>query len=509
MGESKPKKFSLEIIDKKIDRLSQLHELTSIETILVTIWIAAIVLGITLFVTVDDILWKIVALILIMINLMPIVIYFSQFLSDAEYRFFNFKLILIIISLYLISLSITIIFVYTLVTLNIKSDAIPLFVLLILESWGLFIFLWDTRFEKNLNNKFSYFLIDIKTENRYVLRLSKFINFISTKGFILLVISIIFALALWSIFLNEIIQLVLILFVGIVDIFYIFYRRKFKRINKIGKNESKEKSLDNNKEKQNQKTQENNDNSKQGNGKNLLFIQTIATLITVLLMFGSIYLANNTVEISKEATQYNKEIVDWYKNPKPFLSHSSKPSFSYEDNIGLNFQAINNYDPEIGIKNNPYIKQSINISLYNSGRAPLKNARVKLYFEIYDWNPDKFPTFPFKILVFSTPYESFWFKQNSSNYSQNKIIYQDEPFNRYVNNFGAIDFPPTINYSSNQLELNYPIPRLYIGSLGIEKETWIYVQLFAIHKEASGYLILEVTGSNISPYILKIPIASR
>lgn len=227
--------------------------------------------------------------------------------------------------------------------------------------------------------------------------------------------------------------------------------------------------------------------------------QSFFTLVTVILMLITVIFTYQTV-------LYNEKMVDWYENPKPLLYHWSTPAISEDLNLIWRIGVHEYYKPEIGIENYPNERWSINVTIKNVGRAPLVNSRIYLIFSIDNINEENYPIFPFKIINYKNPIDSITFQENN-NRSNQTMIYNDNPIN-YENIYGVFDFPPTIKYTDEVLEYIYPIPSFRIGALGVNEETWVYLQMFATKGNATGYVTFNIVGTNISPYPIIIPLES-
>ena len=232
MGE-KNKSISKNDVHQDIKELKQLHDLTSIETILVTIWVATLVLGITLFVTVDDPWWKIASLFIIMFTITPVCIFFGSFFSTINLRVISLQAILFTMSLYLIALAVMVATI-KLLTINYFTAAltilgitnfIPLFILTIFEFWGIFIYFWYSRFEPNLNNRFNLLLPEKKSKIKSLVVLGKLIK----KLFLPFIVILLAGFVVYCIRIGEFSQSIIIIIIGILDILFIIQKIKKKR----------------------------------------------------------------------------------------------------------------------------------------------------------------------------------------------------------------------------------------------------------------------------------------
>lgn len=229
-------KQEIEEIGKKIEKLSQVHDLASIETILVTILFAILVLGITLFLTVEDSLWKIVSLSLIMFTFFPITAFLCSFLSKVSKRVKTLKITILLISLYLIYIGIMF-FILLLISLGTFDDIIkildiydvrPILFAFVIEVFFIYDYFWWNHFEPNLDKRFYLLMEKQKIEEKESL---------FRKGVIPTYSLFFLILIACSIFLGELSQLLIL--ISLVIGTSLFIKFKFKTIEQKGRTSQK------------------------------------------------------------------------------------------------------------------------------------------------------------------------------------------------------------------------------------------------------------------------------
>jgi len=240
--EKKDRAISINKILQEIKELKQIQDLTSIETILITVWIATLILGITLYVTVDEPWWKITSIFIIIFTICPLCLFFASFFSTIGMRVNSLIGILFTISLNLIAIAVTVAIIYLMTFDFILAfltflgivNITPLFIFIIIEFWGIFIYFWDSRIEPNFNYRFNL-LLPKKERRKPIIVLGKIIK----KLFLPIVVLIITIFVIYSIIIYEYFQSIIIFIIGFLDILFIIQKTKRIVKNKKGKIMSK------------------------------------------------------------------------------------------------------------------------------------------------------------------------------------------------------------------------------------------------------------------------------
>ena len=219
-----------------------MHDLSTVENIIVTISFATLILGINIYLNPNvDALWKIASLFLIMFPIYPLILFFSTFLSrDIDAKVKALETIISIACLHIIGLGFLTFIGWLLsykFTHNIIGslgilDLTPILIFIIFELWGIFLHYWIHQFEPYFENVRFSCLIDFDKPESKIKKLIKPIFKVLFPPFTILLF---FAFFIWTIFINEYFQAGLILIIGIfntlilykkINIF--FNRRKSK-----------------------------------------------------------------------------------------------------------------------------------------------------------------------------------------------------------------------------------------------------------------------------------------
>lgn len=227
----------LKKINDNITEIKQLIDLSSMETIIATISFATLIAGITIYQNAEpeEFYWKLAGLFLILYTVQPVVLFILNFLrSDYDLRIKNLMSIVFSSTLYLIALSLMVATLWlltfkeflSLLTIFYISNIVPIFVFLILEIWGIFIYKWNNDIEPAWENKRFSKLTENrkKIENEKIRNILILFNDIKNKIRLPLIIIIISSLVIYSLIIIEYAQSIIILIIGIVDI--IFLSRK-------------------------------------------------------------------------------------------------------------------------------------------------------------------------------------------------------------------------------------------------------------------------------------------
>ncbi|MCD4723012.1 MAG: hypothetical protein K8S13_24610 [Desulfobacula sp.] len=256
------KKNDLEKIDNKIEKLTQLHNLHSIENVIVTISFATLILGINIYLNTSvNAIWKIAALFLIMFTIYPLILFFSTFLShDTDAKVKTLVTIISIACLHLIGLGFLTLIGW-LLSYNYFPNILeflgityltPILVFLIFEFWGIFLHYWIHHFEPHLENERFYLLVNLnRSEKKIKIIGRKIFKVIFLPFTIILFVSFF----IWCILITEYFQAILILIVGLLNTLFLlklikvnlkgrYMKKKNNNNTKQPSNKSKPKEID-------------------------------------------------------------------------------------------------------------------------------------------------------------------------------------------------------------------------------------------------------------------------
>lgn len=220
------KEYTLDEIGKNIDKLTQLHDLTSIETTLFATYITVFIFGVTLYATSNNPLWKPVSLLIMGFAYAPIVLLIrSTSLSDASSKVENLETILVIVLLHLIGIAVMLGAVRIIISFNLISNVGPLLIISTFQLWAIFLYFWYHHFEPGFRKRFSHLITKRKKESE----IKKIIKVIFWKSFLPLTILSFLGVVIWCLSINENIQAIIISVIGIVDIIYLTTRGEKKK----------------------------------------------------------------------------------------------------------------------------------------------------------------------------------------------------------------------------------------------------------------------------------------
>jgi len=192
---------------------------------------------------------------------------------------------------------------------------------------------------------------------------------------------------------------------------------------------------------------------------------------------------------TKNISETNKEIVNWYKNPEPILINIT--------NLFLNNTAfIRKYDNSTSLEELVEKSSEIQIKLRNVGRNNAHNLMMYLDFNIFGYGqtvgkpPESEHLYPFKIYSISTtpPTQTIQYYIDEKYTGQNDILILCTDEN---------GFYPSENCSNIDIG---------IGSIEIDQEKIIHIKLFSLNV-AYGNMILRIvdeSGEQLQRIVIKL-----
>ncbi len=181
---------------------------------------------------------------------------------------------------------------------------------------------------------------------------------------------------------------------------------------------------------------------------------------------------------TKNISETNKEIVDWFKNPEPILINIT--------NLFLNNTAlIRKYDEPTSLKELIEKSSEIQIKLRNVGRNNANNLMVYIDFNVFGYGqtvgkpPEPEYPYPFKIYSISTSpsTQTIQYNIDKKYTTQNGILILCTDEN---------GFYPSENCS--EIDIG-------IGSIEINQEKTIRIKLFSLNA-AWGNMILRIVDES-------------
>jgi len=198
-------------------------------------------LGVTIYKNAgNNFLWTLAGAILIITTLYPLWLFFSTFLSKKPHtRVRTLESIIMLIGIQLIAIGIILLFIWLATIEHLRNFAIwlgisnpqPVVLFVIFELWGAFIYYLNHNFEPYFEKERFSLLIETKKQNGLILTyIQRFFNVFFEKGiFIFTLVIYIFFIA-WCFQIQENIQAIAIIIIGIINSYLIFnYKKKLKK----------------------------------------------------------------------------------------------------------------------------------------------------------------------------------------------------------------------------------------------------------------------------------------
>lgn len=220
-----------------------------------------------------------------------------------------------------------------------------------------------------------------------------------------------------------------------------------------------------------------------------LIVASFALCSSIDYSYKSQELFTKNILETKNISESNREIIDWYKNPEPILINST--------NLFLNNTAfIRKYDNSTSLSEIIDKSSEINITLVNKGRNNANNLMMYIDFNVFGYGqtvgkpPENEYIHPFKIYSISTTPSTQTIQYNiEKKYTtQNGILTLCTDENGY--------FP-----SENCDDID-----MGIGSIQIDQEKIIHIKLFSLNT-AYGDMIIRIVdekGQQLQIIVIKI-----
>lgn len=170
----------------------------------------------------------------------------------------------------------------------------------------------------------------------------------------------------------------------------------------------------------------------------------VVAIASLVIAFASLNEAKNASESAKESENIAKETLNltlqsikWVEEPRPLMSYSTSLDY-FGNNRTASLQIVPFYNGTNTIFGGI---ESIKVTIYNSGRAPLMAPKLYLNLTANDINST---VFPFKIYKVQTPLDKIYY-----NYTTKKLFERFEsPYNPEDTvelPLMAQDYPPYLN----------------------------------------------------------------
>lgn len=227
-----------------------------------------------------------------------------------------------------------------------------------------------------------------------------------------------------------------------------------------------------------------------------VILLALALIVASFTLYSSIdysyksqKLFNENILETKNISETNKEIVDWFKNPEPILINIT--------NLFLNNTAyIRKYDISTSLKELVEKSSEIQIKLRNVGRNNAHNLMMYLDFNIFSYGqtigkpPEPEHPYPFKIYSISTtpPTQTIQYHIDEKYTTQNDMLILCTDENGYY---------PSENCTNIEIG---------IGDIEIDQEKTIHIKLFSLNA-AHGNMILRIvdeSGEQLQRIIIQI-----
>ena len=230
--------------------------------------------------------------------------------------------------------------------------------------------------------------------------------------------------------------------------------------------------------------------------------------LSVIIAAWSLNLALGNSNINEKIAQYNKELIDWYKNPQVILQswNSAESEVNSRGRFIIDTSILNNYSLEKGIESDISYSRKIDFWVYNSGRKPLTDTRMSISIDV-----EEPPTasVPFKFYEIITPGSTLKFD------AKNKQMIQEFEgvIPIFVNSHNKSDFPPVVissweNGTSSLWKTIFPTS-FQMGNIGPGEVINFHVSLFSTRDNVNGTLICNIHGNkNEVQEIINVPIQS-
>ena len=124
----KSKRNQYKRIEEKIEKLTQLHQLSSLENVLITVLIASFILGVTLYASDFNVWWNLASIIIIFSTFSPVYNLLGGTFQDSENKIDTIIGTILQLGLILISVSTFWIAFLLSTNLHIKNDVGPILI---------------------------------------------------------------------------------------------------------------------------------------------------------------------------------------------------------------------------------------------------------------------------------------------------------------------------------------------------------------------------------------------
>lgn len=240
MKGSNIKRYSLKKFNEDIEKLKQLHDLSTIETIIATVSISALVLGITIWQNAEgNFSWLFFGGILIIMAVYPAWIVVSSFLSKEHNKILNLEIIILVSGAQLIVVLLGFGIVILTNIPDIKnilqmfgvSHPNLFLYFIIFKGIGSFVYYWRFHLVPDFEERrFSLLFEKKEPKFKFIDKIREKFNILLRKYYYIIILAFYMVFIIWGFLLNEYLQIVVIIFIGFITSCLIyFYKRQIKK----------------------------------------------------------------------------------------------------------------------------------------------------------------------------------------------------------------------------------------------------------------------------------------